>query len=286
MKIKKFVALGLTALAITGLLTGCSSELKDAQKNINSVGLNALNGSKIVNVMTDDEFSDYVFSGADFVLDGGNYILDVSGFSTTANNKKAYTNMEYVVESSEFDGVDAKNSAEVINAIAKVIAEYEMTSFDYAPMKSLDKFNNSMNKTFESPVNGYKLATGLTYAVDDITFNEKDGYVSFSTRQNTDYSKTTTEMVYMFIGTDTNGNAKWGFRPQVKTYHEKFNQEHVIYIKASEEEIALMKEDNSLIFDKFVELVNEGQKTDYTVRSVNIQTDKAFDDNSGFSLSD
>ena len=50
---------------LTGVLAGCSSELKTAQKNINSVGLNALNGSKVINVITQDEFTDYVFSGAD-----------------------------------------------------------------------------------------------------------------------------------------------------------------------------------------------------------------------------
>lgn len=279
MKLKRLVALGATVLMLTGALTGCSKELENAQDNVNKAALDAIiNNSQIVKQETSDEINNYIFSGADFVLNGEKYQLDVSGFATNTKNEKAYANLEYEVPASEFKDVDAKDSVEVLNAIAKVITEYEMKNFDYAPMKSLTSFNNAMNKTFESPIEGYKFSSGLTYAVEDITFNKQDGYVSFSTRQNVDYSKTTTRTVLMYTGKS--------MVPVVQTHtdHEKFNQEHQIYIKASPEEISAMQADKSLIFEKFVNLVNEGQKTDYTVRAGNIQNEKPFNDAPEYSL--
>ena len=279
MKLTKFVALGATALMLTGALTGCSKELENAQDNVNKAALDAIiNNSQIVKQETSDEINNYIFSGADFVLNGEKYQLDVSGFATNTNNEKAYANLEYEVPASEFKNIDAKDSVEVLNAIAKVITEYEMKNFDYAPMKSLTSFNNAMNKTFESQLNGYKFSSGLTYAVENITFNEQDGYVSFLTRQNLDYSKTKTRIVMMYMGKS--------MTPVVQSYndHKKFNQEHEIFIKATPEEIAAMQEDKSLIFEKFVNLVNEGVKTDYTVKAGNIQNEKPFNDAPEYSM--
>lgn len=278
MKKKRLVALGLTTLALAGTLTGCSKELENAQDNLNKAAIDALNNSQIVQMVTADEIKSFAFSGADFILNGEKYTLDVSGFTSNAQNQKAYANMEYEVDAAEFASVNAEDSVQVVNAITKVIQEYEMKSFDYAPMTSLTKFNNAMNKTFEIPIEGYKLSSGLTYAIDDITFNEQDGYVSFMTRQNVDYSKTTTRIVMIYNGKK--------FMPvaQSHTDHEKFNQEHEIYVKASPEEIAVMKENPNLIFEKFVTVVNEGQKTEYTVRAGNIQSEKPFNDAPEYSM--
>lgn len=283
--LKRFVVIGLSLLMLTGVLTGCTPELQNAQEGLNDAALDEISVSEVVKMETNDIFTKYVFAGADVIQRDGKYMLDVSGFATTDKNKHAYTNMEYEVDANYFNQIDSKNATEVLNAITKVIQDYEMQSFDYAPMTSLTKFNSAMNETFESPLQSYNLSSGLTYAIDDITFNEEQGYVSFDTRQNTNYSDTKVEMVYTIIGVDSNGHPKMGYRAQSKTYYEKFNEEHTIYIKASPEEIAQMKQDKSLIFDKFVTLVKEEKKTEYTVKAGNIQQEKAFDDASEYSMS-
>ena len=70
----------------------------------------------------------------------------------------------------------------------------------------------------------------------------------------------------------------------MKTDYEHFNQDYQIYIRVSPQEMQAMKEDPAKIFDKFVDLVQEGNKEDITVRSLSVQTDKAFDDGAGYSM--
>ncbi|MBE7074697.1 MAG: hypothetical protein E7376_01800 [Clostridiales bacterium] len=279
MKLKRFAALGATCLLLTGALTGCSKELEEAQDNLNKAGLAAINRSQIVKIETSDEINDYVFSGADFLLEGQNYTIDVNGFTESQNGQKAYACLKYDVPASEFAQIDAKDSVEVLNAIAKVVNEYEMKSFEYAPMKSLTEFNKTIGKTFESPLDGYNYSSNLTYSVKSITFNEQEGYVSFKTNQNVDYVKRVTRTTLVYNGKT--------MVPIVQTqyYHEKFNQEHEIFIKASPEEMQAMKEDKSLIFDKFIRVVKEEQKSEYVVKAGNIQNQKAFDDAPEYDMS-
>ena len=193
--------------------------------------------------------------------------------------------MEYEVSEDCFSQINVGNSLEVLRAITKVIQDYEMQSFDYAPMTSLTEFNQSMNETFESPIEDYHLESALTYAIDDITFNEERGYVSFNTRQNTHYSRTKIVLEYAVIGVDSQGHPKMGYVSRPKTYSEKFNQEHTVYIKASLEEIEQMKQNKTLIFDKFVRLVKEGRKAEYAVKAGYIQNEKNFQDGSSYEMS-
>lgn len=282
-KIGKALAIfGATVILVAGL-TGCSG-LKDAEEHMNNVALDTLTTSSVVLSETDEHFTGYTFAAADFAQVGDQYVIDVSGFATGEKYGKAYTNMEYVVGTDYFSEVDADNATEVINKVAEVVTNFEMVGFDYAPVKSLKDFNKAMGKVFESPIDGYHHSSSLTYAVEDLEFNEQEGYVSFNTRQNVKYSQTRMEMVYTVIGVDSNGNPKMGHRAQAKTYYESFNQSHQIYIKASPEEIAQMKQDKSLVFEKFIDVVNNDKKTEYTVRADNIEQGKMFDDSSDYSL--
>ena len=86
------------------------------------------------------------------------------------------------------------------------------------------------------------------------------------------------------VGVDSNGKPKMGWRTVIKTDYENFNQDYQIYIRVSPEEMKAMKEDPAKIFDKFVELVKSNNKEDITVRSVSVQTDKQFEDGSGYTL--
>ena len=279
---KALAVFGATVILVAGL-TGCSG-LKDAQENINNAALDTLTTSSAVLNETDEHFTGYTFSAADFSQVGDQYVIDVSGFATGEKYGKAYTNMEYIVDCGYFSEVDADNSAEVINKVAEVVTNFEMVGFDYAPVKSLNDFNKAMGKVFESPIDGYHHCTSLTYAVDDLEFNEQEGYVSFNTRQNVKYSQTRMELVYTVVGVDADGHAKMGYRTQAKTYYESFNQSHQIYIKASPEEMVQMKQDKSLVFEKFIDVVNNNKKSEYTVRADSIEQGKMFDDSSDYSL--
>ncbi|MBQ8844766.1 MAG: hypothetical protein IJ008_01975 [Clostridia bacterium] len=282
--LKSLTVLGAAALLVLGL-TGCSSAL-DKQEEIMSTNVcNMLNSSQIVNTITDAEFDKYTFLASDFKDDGSAYVVDINGIGSYNNEQnKAYVSLQYRVGKEEFASVDSKKAEQVVEALNSVIQKYEMQKFSFAPMSNINEFNKQMGNVFESPVNGFRHCQSLTYKVDNIQYNEEKGYVSFCTTANTKYSKTTTEMRYMLIGTDSNGKPKMGWRVVPVTHYENFNQDHEIYLRATPEEIAAMKNDPSKIFDKFIEVVKSDNKNAITVRSVEINNDKLFNDNSGYTM--
>lgn len=281
---KKLAVLGATALILLGA-TGCTTKLEKAQESINESVVNVLNHSDYVDGFTDVDFDKYVFLAGDFDYTDGNYIVDVNGLASyNDNSQKAYVTLQYEVAEDVFKDLDATKSHEVVNALCKIVNEYEMKNFSFTPMNNVTEFNSHMGKVFESPVKNYKHNSSLTYKVNDIEYNEQDGYVSFKTKSNVKYSDTKTEMQYTIVGFDSNGNPRMGWRAVVKTDYEHFNQDYQIYIRVSPQEMQAMKEDPAKIFDKFVDLVQEGNKEDITVRSLSVQTDKAFDDGAGYSM--
>ena len=281
----KLVVLGATVLILLGA-TGCSSKLEKAQESINDNIVNVLNHSEQIDGLTNAEFDKYVFLSGDFnYTDNGNYIVDINGLASYNNNsQKAYVTLQYEVSENVFKNLDADKSHEVINALCDVVNEYDMKSCSFTPMNNITEFNSKMGQVFESPVDNYQHQTSLTYKVNDIEFNEQEGYVSFKTKSNVKYYNRRTELQYTMVGVDSKGNPKMGWRTVVRTDYEYFNQDYQIYIRVSPQEMQAMKEDNAKIFDKFVELVKTDNKQDITVRSTGIQADKAFDDGAGYSM--
>ena len=271
-------AVVLTALSAGTALVGYSKNYKQAEKNLNNAGLQALNSSEVVKAQTSDKITNFVFSGADFVLSGGNYIVDISGFTTNEKNVRAYANMEYEVYPIEFKDINEKDSIDVYNALTKVISEYEMKSFDYAPVSDLNKFNDALNQNFQQEIKNYDFSSGLTYAIDDIAFNEQEGYVSFITRSNVRYENINTTVNMMPTPN--------GMYPMTRVNHDYdyYYQTHEIFIKASPEEIQAMKNDKKLIFDKFVNVVSKNQTSEYRVKQVSNITEKEFNYNCGYSM--
>ena len=281
---KKLAVLGATALILFGA-TGCSTKLEKAQESINESVVNVLNSSDYVDSFTNVEFDKYVFLAGDFNYTDGNYIVDINGLASYNNNsQKAYVTLQYEVAPDVFKDIDANKSHEVINALSDVVKEYEMKNFSFAPMNNITEFNSKMGDVFESPVKNYKHHSSLTYKVNNLEFNEQEGYVSFCTKSNVKYYDTKNELQYVMVGVDSNGKPKMGWRTVIKTDYENFNQDYQIYLRVSPEEMKAMKEDPAKIFDKFVELVKSNNKEDITVRSVSVQTDKQFEDGSGYAL--
>ena len=154
-----------------------------------------------------------------------------------------------------------------------------MTSYSYINVKDFNQLNNAVKSVLESPLDGYKTSSSLVYGVNNLTFNYEDGYASFTTYEDTKYSRTRTELVWTVVGVDMDGNVQYGWAVQTVTDYEGFVQEHNMYVKATAEELDAMKEDNSLVFDKFVESVNQKDKSNYTAQSVNVQKTTQFNTN-------
>ncbi len=280
MKKKKLIIFGATVLSALGL-AGCSTALEKAQTSLSDVSKNVLNENLNFRQRLEGGIEKYKFLGANF--DGnsnGEFDIEICGVSVANETKeKAYTTLYYTIPATEFNGINAKDSTAVINSLTQVVPNYEIKDFSYAPVKDFNNLNGAVKSVLESPLDEYKTHSALVYGVDNLNFNYEDGYASFTTYEDTKYSRTRTELVWTVVGWDLEGNPQYGWAVQSVTDYEGFVQEHNMYVKASTEELDAMKEDNTLVFDKFVEAVKTGDKSLYTVQSVNVVKTTEFNTN-------
>ena len=64
--LKKFLIAGAALLMGATALAGCSSAITDASNQLGEDAVNALNKSAVVAQVTDEEFTDFTFLGAEF----------------------------------------------------------------------------------------------------------------------------------------------------------------------------------------------------------------------------
>lgn len=278
MDVKRCVALGLVTLAISGCFMGCSSEAEENQAILNASMLDAINVESSTEAPKHQVFDSITFAGADFNKVDEHYNIDVSGIATKDGNKTSvhYVNMEYEVECSFFENISKNSSAKLYKALNYIIQNYEMKNFSSVEVKSVDTFNNSVEQTLQGE-DGYTVHKSFTYGIDNLQFGS-DGIVSFDVRQNVDYKKTTIEMERYYNGMG------YQYRSVSKTKHKDVNQSHKISIKVSEEEMSALKQDNSLVIDKFIELVETKNTSQYKVERLSSLEGKLFDDGISYGI--
>ena len=279
---KKLAILSASALLVMGF-AGCSAAEKEAQQALNKSVLDAVNSSATVSAITDVKLDSFEFLAADVAREAGVDLVDVNGVAEVSGiEKKAYVSLQYEVED-VFAGIDSSKADQVINKLNEIVQTYEISDFDCVLATKIDSVNKAMGKVFESPVDGFKHSNSLTYSVKGLSFNMEEGYYSFETMSNVRYSKSEPS-VQMMYRLGPNGKYSWQPVSTIKTYEEKFNEGHKVFVKASAEEMAQMQQDSSLAMDRFVELVNNNQKDRYTVSTTNIQAEKSFNDGAEYSL--
>lgn len=277
-KNNKLVILGAIALsALT--LTGCSQEIKEAQSNLDNKVVTVLNNNRVVISKTENVFTNYKFLAADFndSTSVNQYDVFVNGVSKIKDSdKKAYLSLEYTFDKSLFDKIDSKDTVSALNKLSEIVENNEPISFSCVESKDLSTFNKSLTSVIDCPIANYKLYNGLVYSVSNMNFDEQKNYVSFLTKEDMEYSRTQTETTYGVTGVDANGNPKFGLVTRVKTYYENFFQASNVYIKVTDAEMDSMKQDSSLVFDKFTDVVKNNQKDQYVIQSVEVATENEF----------
>ncbi len=280
---RKFLVAGfLTLLTVCAMtLSGCDGKLRNAKDSYNEILKEKINNSILLNDCTTESLNKIEFTGADFEVSGNKYNITVNGIASIGSNKsKAYVNAGYEVDKNYFSELDSKSEKyEIINALAKIAEENDMTYLDVIPVSNLKSFNKSVTRSITSPIDDYGYSSGMVFGLSKPEFNEDEGYVMFQTKSYMEYSKTVTEVTYGITGVDADGNPQFGPVLVTKTYYEDFIQTTNVYVKASEEEMDAMKENNALVFDKFNELFENKEINNYTIQSVEVEKDLPFDTN-------
>ncbi len=264
---KKFILIGAVAALGATMLAGCSQALLDAQTNVEDSMLKAIRTSELVSDEVNNKVEDIVFLGADFDrADNSTYDVDVNGVAKCNDKKNAYVTMSYNINESFFTGISEDDKSEIINALALAIEQSEMKDFSFVEVGNAVKLGDTLKSISESPVKDYKYDKGLVLSIEDVVFDEQEGYVSFQMKNHNKYCKTVTQMVptYTYI----NGQMQLSYVVKTNYYYEDFVHTNDIYIRASSEQMEKMKEDSSLIFDTYALYVNNGQKDNYIINSV------------------
>ena len=280
--IKRISVLGLIAvMAFTGAtLTGCSKKLQQAQENIDQSVTMVLNEDQSIQETYNEDFSNFTFLCADVEKGTQNeYTIDINGLATTVNDQQAYTTLNYLVDGKYFDEMDNSSHENIINTLATIVQNEKFQSVSINKINNVNALNDAVADTIETPLEGYHVNKNFLYGVGNLKFEDESNVVSFDTKEATKFSKTTTRTTYGYMGTDSKGNPKYGLITSTKTDYQTFFMGHTIYLQLTPEEYQAAKNNNSLIFDKFADMVKNKQTDKYVVQETNVQTDKEFSAN-------
>jgi len=279
---KQFAILGASAMLMLGLV-GCTTAQEDAQNNLNTSIINAVNSSATITAITDIKLDDFDFLASNINQTENISYVDINGIGEISNNdKKAYVNVQYKVDSSTFSDVDEDDSVEVLNKLTEIVQTSEISNIDCVYVTDINEMNNAMSNLFECSNASYNYDSSLTYSVKNLKFNTEDNCFTFEAYSNVKYSKTTTEYIRRYIKSGKSGSWKI-IRTTETDYKESYETQQVV-VKATPEEIEQMKQDSSIALDKFIEVVNNKEKDSYFVKTIDVQSEKNFEDASEFSM--
>lgn len=274
---KKFAVLAPLVATIAMGFAGCSQADKDAVKDFNQEVLNVLNNSPVVSEVVETNFDKFDFLGADFEETAqSDYDVDISGIAQYNNTQKAFVKMSYTLDGKEFASINEKKQDEILKVLTTLVGKEEMKNFDFVAVSGVKKLNGVINSVSESPVKDYDFNKGLVFSLSDVKFDEEGGAISFNMRTYVEYANEETVLAPLPI-TDPDGMTTIIPTPIKKTNYEDFIHENVVAISVTSEEMNQMKQDNSLIFDKFVELVNSDSKDQFVVSQVSSEKPTKFD---------
>lgn len=273
---KKFFLSGAALLIGASALAGCSSAMTKASETLNPEVVAAMNRSAVVQQVTDAEFEDFSFYAADFNrADGNKYDIDVCGVAKDTEGQNSYVTLSYNVSDSHFAGLKQDDKVEVINAIKEMVAQEEIEEFDLVPVSSVNALNKTLKKTAERVNDDYYFTKGMVFSLSNVQINEENGTASFRLRSHNKYEKTEQRYEPGMVYDMQEGSYKPGMVWRTYYYSDDYIHTNDIYIKASAEDLQLMKLDHSYIIDHYVNYVNNGQKDNYVINSVS--TDKVSD---------
>ena len=283
--LRNISVLGLAALlTLTGTtLTGCSKAMEEAQDNIDYSVTAVLNDDAYVqDVYNNAQFSDFTFLCADVAKENNNqYNIDINGIVNVTNEdtKAAYTTLNYLVDGKFFDEMDKATHENIINTLASIVQNEKFNSILVEKVGDVKTLNESMSKVIESPLDGYKMNKNFLYGIGNVTFDAENNVASFSTKDASKFSKTSTYTTYGLVGVDSKGNPKYGMVVRTKTDYETFFINHNVHIQLTPEEFAAAQNDHSIIFNKFNEYVKNEAKDKYVIQETNIHNNSEFSAN-------
>lgn len=279
-KVRRIVVLGVAGLMMVGGLTACSNPIKEAQANIDDKVVTVLNADEETIARLGGEIENFTFLSADTTKQEDKYNIDINGVATAKeSNQKAYTTLNYLVDGKYFDEMEKANHENVINALASIVENENFNSISVNKVGNVKALSDAMGKVSESPVEDYDMSKNFLYGIGNVEYNDAENVVSFTAKDTTKFSRTSSDLNWGVVRTNSDGSLEWGWVVSTKTEYKTFFMDQKVYVKLSKEDYEKSKTDESVIFQKFTEYVNNKQKDNYVIQTQNVMNEKDFSAN-------
>lgn len=270
--VKKIVVLGAVGVSMVGGLASCTNALKEAQTNIDDKVVTVMNDNDVVKSKINGEIEKFTFLSADTTKENENaYVIDINGIATEKDSqKKAYTTLNYSVDGTYFKDMEYASDSSVINALAKIVENEDYNSISVNKVNDIEQLNKAMSTALKSPDDDFEVFKNFLYGIGNVEYNDAKREVSFTAKDTTRFSKSS---VKPYIGKDN--NTVYRKKREYKTY---FTDQRVC-VKLNREDYEKSKTDESIVFDKFIEFVNDKKKDNFSVELESSIKDKDFSAN-------
>lgn len=276
---KKKIVLGFASFLLINSLTSCSRALEEAQANIDGKVVTVMNGNDNIKSKLGGEIEKFTFLSAETIKNNDNYAVDINGIVTAReSSQKAYTTLNYVVDGSYFDNMKRATNDNIINALASVVENENLSEVSVYKVNNALSFSDAMGSVTESPLEDYELSKNLLYGIGDIQYNDSENTVFFQAKNATKFERTTMAFGWGVVG-NNDGKPEYGLVAKPQTDYQTFFIDQNVYIKLNEEDFKMSKTDESVIFDKFTDFVKNKEKGKYIVATESVATEKGFSAN-------
>jgi hypothetical protein len=256
-----------TIAAMATVLTGCGA----SKQYIKSVEDTITDDLKTVMVEDGIDLNKFEILNVSVEKKGFNFDVLFNGVSSHGENDKAYTTVDYNVDSKYFVNLKkGSNTEDVFEVFEKIVKENKINSYSTTPVSSLVNINKALMGNTPSPFEGYSIRSGVAYGITNPNFNDETKEISFDV-----------ELIVKLNASAVNVGAGVGFSSggvgigvgitssSKKAYVEITD---TYKIDASSLDYESLKANPKSVFDYFSEKLLEKDGSTITAERVNVNT--------------
>lgn len=253
----KSIPLVLGILLASGAVVGCSNQYSDKVNQIQS----ALSSS-LVNKSANDNnpVKSFAVLGADVDKIAFDYNVKFNGVSALQDGTKAFTKVNYSVPAEYFASAKKSSSASLIyDILDDVVNICDIQNYTITPVNDLKGINDAIVKNTIPPFEDFFCKSTYVYTVSSPTFDDTHKTVSFTTEEMSNIQKERNSGqgfgLGWGVGFDGSFGIGIGFFGGIKTAGDYIFEDKYT-LKLTDNQFEQMKNDNKIVYDTFVNAVN------------------------------
>lgn len=222
---------------VAGGAAGCSNAMIERSSILEDKITNTI-------VQMDDTVRDFKFTGADVDKTGFKYDVSFNGIASLEGEEKAFADLHYSVPHSVFMNLKKDSyTNEVYDVFDYIVDNLKPEELNLTKVGDIQKFNDAIIKNTPATFEGYKVARGFVYNLEDPSFDDENRTVSFDVKTILEFKKGTYQPGFGLglgfgggvgpgLGLGIYSEAKQGTFTTIDNYTVSFSEEDYQYIKS------------------------------------------------------